>query len=200
MLLLMEKKQRVRIPSICRIDSNSLHIITTSIVRSRRRSFHRQKAGWEELQPGDEKSSPAQAVASETEWNDISNNLILHPSLMGCCLPVKRHAGSSSRCFFICTSMTRSKDASHPSHLSWPESLLLTWPAVWQFRYACCAPDIVSDGTRLIAATYLGGKLQTRYRLAQMALERADHDEHERLGISAQRELEEIRQLDMVSH
>ena len=43
--------------------------------------------------------------------------------------------------------------------------------------------------------TYLRRKLQTRQRLAQMRLQRRNHDKHERLRISTQRMLEQICQL-----
>ena len=43
--------------------------------------------------------------------------------------------------------------------------------------------------------TYLGGKFQTGQRLGQVGLQRADHNEHQCLAISAQRILQEIGQL-----
>lgn len=46
---------------------------------------------------------------------------------------------------------------------------------------------------------HLGRELQTRQCLAHVSLQRADHDEHEGLGVAAQGELEEISQLERVS-
>lgn len=42
---------------------------------------------------------------------------------------------------------------------------------------------------------YLGSKFQARERLAQMGLQRTNHDEHERFGIPTQRILQQVCQL-----
>ena len=45
---------------------------------------------------------------------------------------------------------------------------------------------------------YLCCKLQTGQSLAEMRLKRTDHDEHERLGITTQRKLKQVCQLEMI--
>lgn len=42
---------------------------------------------------------------------------------------------------------------------------------------------------------HLGGKLEAGNGFLEMGLQRADHDEHERLAVAAERVLEEVRQL-----
>jgi hypothetical protein len=42
---------------------------------------------------------------------------------------------------------------------------------------------------------HLRRKLQARNRFLEMRLQRADHNEHERLAVSTERVLEEVRQL-----
>ena len=40
------------------------------------------------------------------------------------------------------------------------------------------------------SGAYLSGKLQAGQGFAEMSLQRADHNEHERLGVASQRELQ----------
>ena len=50
-----------------------------------------------------------------------------------------------------------------------------------------------SSGRREMA--YLGCKSQAGDRFFDMSLQRTDHDEHERLGVAAERILEQVREL-----
>lgn len=49
-----------------------------------------------------------------------------------------------------------------------------------------------------MSVVHLGRKLQAGQRLRKVSLQRADHDEHERLGVSTERELKQICELENV--
>jgi hypothetical protein len=51
-----------------------------------------------------------------------------------------------------------------------------------------------------VGIVHLRGKLQARQGLRKVCLEWADHDEHERLGVTAEGKLEEVSQLERSQH
>lgn len=55
----------------------------------------------------------------------------------------------------------------------------------------------IKEGQKM--ETNLRSKFQTRQRLTQMGLQRADHDKHKGLGVAAERELEKVGQLNCTS-
>lgn len=68
-------------------------------------------------------------------------------------------------------------------------------PVSSQYRCVCCGPDDYQHSVRsccLGRTVYLGCKLQARQGFVQMSLQWTNHDEHERLRVAAQRELQQI--------